>query len=81
MFTNVCDICIKQFMPTPITEPTGGVASGDGSLEYALSGLLFTFCIVQTGSGAGWSHNTLYLHVVSSKIPPTIDWGFVKQRQ
>ena len=54
-------------VPTPITEPTGGVASGDGSLEYALSGLLFTYCIVQTGSGAGWSHNTLYLHVVSSK--------------
>lgn len=65
-------------MPTSITEPTGGVASGGGSLEYALSGLLFTYCIVKTGSGAGWSHNILYLHLVSLKIAPTIDWGFVK---
>ena len=58
---NTCDLCFKQFTPTSIAEPTGGVASGDGSLEYALSGLLsmyvFQLCNVKSGSGAAWSHN------------------------
>lgn len=50
-------------MPTSITEPTGSVAIGDGSLEYALSGLLFTLSTVKTGSGVGWSHNTKVVNI------------------
>ena len=58
---NTCDLCFKQFTPTSIAEPTGGVASGDGSLEYALSGLLsmyvFQLCNVKTGTYTSVSNN------------------------